>query len=436
MATGKMTGLFADAQQTLFAAGRTRVFAVAAVLASAHVLAGCAAGTDTSVSQLVNPTGGAQSAPQPVTPATRNVKARVAMLLPLTAVGHPAVVAKGLKQAGELALFENKSKGFRLLIKDTRGTPEGAAAAATQALSEGAELIIGPLFAKSVTAAAQVARKAKVPIVAFSNDQRVAGRGTYLLSFQASEEVQRVVSFAASNGHQQFTALIPDNAYGNVVEPAFRAAVAASGGTVVALKRYPAGTGGVLEPSREFFEEIKGIVETGGRVDALYVPGGPEVLSNLAPVIANAQTDLGQIKLLGSGGWDYPNISRERAFVGGWYPSPDPRSWQSFAEKYSKTYGAAPPRIASLAYDAVTIAIRLSTSGPSGARYTAANLTRANGFLGVDGAVRFKTGGTAERGLAVVEVQNYGPRVVSPAPNTFSSPQAKQAAGTFSFGFN
>ena len=434
MATGELTRPLNDVHRLSSSNGGVRIALAAGLLAATHALGGCANGSGSVASQLANPAPGGQ--PTSVPPANRNVKARVAMLLPLSARGHPAVIAKGLKQAGELALFEQKSKGFRLLIEDTRGTPEGAAAAATKALSEGAELIIGPLFAKSVTAAARVAQKANIPVVAFSNDRRVAGRGTYLLSFQANEEVQRVVSFAASNGHQRFTALIPDNAYGNIVEPAFRAAVAASGGTVVALKRYPAGTGGVLEPSRELFEEIKGIAEIGGQVDALFVPGGPEVLSNLAPVIANAQPDLGRIKLLGSGGWDYPNISRERAFVGGWYPSPDPRSWQTFSEKYSKTYGGAPPRIASLAYDAVTIAIRLASTGPKGARYSAANLTRPNGFMGVDGAVRFKSGGTAERGLAVVEVQTYGPRIISPAPNTFSAHQAKQASGTFSFGFN
>ena len=436
MAVGSITEPLPYALNLPSAGDRAGVARVAGLLASVLLLAGCASGTNSTVSQLANPSAGVE--PSSVAPAKRGVNTRVAMLLPLTAVGHPSVVAKGLKQAGELALFEHKSKGFRLLIKDTGGTPEGAAAAATQALSEGAELIIGPLFAKSVSAAANVARKAKVPVVAFSNDQRVAGGGTYLLSFQANEEVQRVVSYAAASGHQRFVALVPDNAYGKIVEPAFRAAVSASGGSIVSLKRYPAGAGGILEPSRELFEEIKEIAATGGQVDGLYVPGGPEVLSNLAPVLANAQPELGQIKLLGSGGWDYPNIGREQAFVGGWYPAPDPKSWRTFAEKYSKTYGGAPPRIASLAYDAVTIAIQLAANGQRGARYTAANLTRPNGFMGVDGAIRFRPAGTAERGLAVVEVQRYGPRVVSPAPSTFSplTQQANQTTSSFSFGFN
>ena len=56
----------------------------------------------------------------------------------------------------------------------------------------------------------------------------------------------------------------------------------------------------------------------------------------------------------------------------------------------------------------MTIAIRLAASNPKGARYTSANLTRANGFIGVDGAVRFTARGTPQRGLAVLEVGKFG----------------------------
>ena len=46
-------------------------------------------------------------------------------------------------------------------------------------------------------------------------------------------------------------------------------------------------------------------------------------------------------------------------------PAPDPRGWTDFSQKYAKSYGTAPPRIASLAYDAVSLAIALS-GGPRG----------------------------------------------------------------------
>jgi ABC-type branched-subunit amino acid transport system substrate-binding protein len=80
--------------------------------------------------------------------------------------------------------------------KDTRGTPDGARAAAQSAIQDGAELIIGPLFAGEVSGAAPVARQSNIPMIAFSSDQKVAGGGVYLLSFLAGRDVPRIVSFA------------------------------------------------------------------------------------------------------------------------------------------------------------------------------------------------------------------------------------------------
>ena len=408
--------------------GLFKAFAAFALIAVFAVqLAGCAGGGSSPVSQLTSPPPVAtKQAPAPSAPIGGKVNAKVALLLPLSAKGQHAVVANRMKQAAEMALFENNQSGFRLLVKDTKGTAEGARAAATAAAADGTELVIGPLFSSSVKAVSQVLRPAGIPILAFSNNPQVAGQGTYLLSFLVSEEVERVVSYAAARGRTQFTALVPDDDYGKIVEHVFRTTVQKHGGIVVGLERYPPGTGGILEPARKVFEDIEVAKENGVIVDTLFIPGGPELLSIIAPSIKHAKLDTSTIKLLGTGGWDYPNIGRERAFVGGWFPSPDPRSWQNFSEKFAKAYGGAPPRIASLAHNAVTIAIRLATSNPKGQRFTAANLTRPTGFSGVDGAVRFTSAGLPQRGLAVMEVSKFANQVIDPAPQSFDRPVAIQ----------
>ena len=86
---------------------------------------------------------------------------KVALILPMTGAGQGAVVAQSMRNAAELALGESQGSDITLLVKDDLGTPEGAQAAAQQALAEGAELIVGPLFAGSVQAAGQVARRAR-----------------------------------------------------------------------------------------------------------------------------------------------------------------------------------------------------------------------------------------------------------------------------------
>lgn len=263
-----------------------------------------------------------------------------------------------------------------------------------------------------------MARQANVPIVAFSNDAQIAGKGVYLLSFLAEEEVNRIVGFAASQGKKRFAALIPDNAYGNVVEPAFRRAVERAGGTVAIIEKYQPAANGMLGPAKRVVEAIKRGEEEMTPVDALFLPGGQDALPRIGPVIAYSGLDTRKVKLLGTGAWDFPSIGRDEAFVGGWYPSPDPATWRAFAERFGKAFGNAPPRIASLTFDAVGMAISLA-SNPPGQRYTPVELMRPNGFSGVDGIVRFNDNGLSEHALAVLEVQKFGSAVVDPAPSSF-----------------
>ncbi len=82
----------------------------------------------------------------------------------------------------------------------TRERLHGAAAAADEAIREGAEIIVGPLTSGSTSAIAPVARKANVPVLTFSNDRRIAGNGVYLMSFLPEQEIDRIVAFAASKG--------------------------------------------------------------------------------------------------------------------------------------------------------------------------------------------------------------------------------------------
>jgi hypothetical protein len=81
-----------------------------------------------------------------------------------------------------------------------------------------------------------------------------------------------------------------------------------------------------------------------------------------------------------------------------------------------------PPRLSTLAYDAVSLAISLSGKA-GGQRFSKDALTRQNGFSGVDGLFRLRADGTSERGFAVLEVQKFGNQVIEPAPNGFTSAQ-------------
>ncbi len=373
-----------------------------------------------SVGGGVAAAGFGQSAPTAPIPGS---KVKLAMLLPLSARGQAAPIAKGLKRAAEMALFEHNNPNIEMVFKDTAGTQAGARNAAQDAIAEGAELILGPLYGENVKAIAATAQSARTPVIAFSNNTAVAGHGVYLLSFTASEEADRIAKYAVGQGKRRIAVLVPNDSYGKLINTAFANAVRQSGGEIVMTEWYPPGANGVLKPARRLLERIKKLAEQGQPIDAMFIPDGPETLPDLAPLLRYANINAQTMTLLGSGGWDYPNVGKNGAFVGGVFPAPDPKSWNNFSARYVKTYGTAPPRIATLAYDATGIAISLSRTHPPGQRYTDANLMRSSGFLGVDGPVRFSSIGVPQRNLAIVEVQSTGLRVIEPAPPSFAAVQ-------------
>ncbi|HLH88151.1 MAG TPA: penicillin-binding protein activator [Xanthobacteraceae bacterium] len=342
-----------------------------------------------------------------------NGQIKVGLLLPLSAPANAGLAGQSMRNAAELALAEFNNPNIQLLVKDDAGTAQGAQQAAQEALDQGAEIILGPLFAHSVTQAAQVARPRNIPIIAFSTDSNVAGRGVYLLSFLPESDVDRIVEYAIAQGRKSFVAMVPDNAYGAVVEAEFKQVVARRGGRVVALERYPA-QGGNMGDSAKL------IAQAATHADVLFLPDAGDGVISAVQALAGAGLNLKRLQLIGTGLWDDPRIFSEPSIAGGWYPAPDSAGFRAFATRYRARFGQDPVRTATLAYDAVAlVAALVKTQGPR--RFAAETLTNASGFAGIDGVFRFRPDGTNQRGLAVLRVTPSGGQVVSPAPHTFGS---------------
>jgi ABC-type branched-subunit amino acid transport system substrate-binding protein len=362
------------------------------------------------------PTGPAQ-APAPVAPEAGATlgggTVKAALILPLGSGGNAGQAAQAMRNAAELSLAEFGIANVQLLVKDDGGTAQGAQAAAQAALSEGAEVILGPLFSHAVQAVGQVARQRNVPVIGFSTDSSVAARGVYLLSFLPETDVDRVIDFAGSRGKKSFASLIPENAYGNVVDAAFRTAVARVSGRIVVSER-AAADGSNLQ------EVVQRIATGINQADTLFLPGDPEFVTKAAQALAVAGVNAKRVQFVGTGLWDDPRVFQESALQGGWFAAPDRTGFRGFSARYRAKYQNDPLRAATLSYDAVSlIAALVKTQGAQ--RFSDATLTNSSGFSGVDGVFRFRADGTNERGLSVMRVTPSGPMVTAPAPKTFGS---------------
>lgn len=387
--------------------------------------------------------GAAEAAPPPPLPPSSAV--RVALLLPLS--GPNADLGKAMLNAAQLAVFDFADDRFELLINDTGGTPEGAADGAALAIGDGASLILGPLLSASVRAVAPASRAANVTVVAFSSDRTVAGDGVFIMGFLPGAEVERVVAYARSRGLSRFATLAPDNVYGDTVVEALRRAAEATGAVVGRVQFYdPWGDdfsadvrrladydvrrNALVRQRKELEKRDDEIarralarlakLQTLGDLpfDALLLADGDKRLQAIAAHLPFYDVDPAKIRMLGTGRWDVPGIGAEPALVGGWFAAPPAEARAEFESQYTEVYGARPPRLATLAYDATALAAVLARA-EGGADFSPQALTVPRGFYGRDGVFRFLPEGVAERGLAVLEVRPRGAVVVSEAPQSF-----------------
>lgn len=355
--------------------------------------------------------GGEEPRPAPQ-PATGGVK--VGLVLPLTGGG---AAGTSLKNAAELALAQFENPNVQLIVKDDRASPEGARAATQEAINEGAELVLGPLFAANVRAAAQVAKAAGRPMIAFSSDATVASRGVYLLSFLPENEVERIIDYAYSQGKRSFAALIPEDAYGAVANTAFQNAVSRRGARLAAVQNLPTDRARI-QPAIQAIAPV--VAGPAAQADALFIPARSDLLPAIGEQLGAINFNAARVRPLGTGQWNEASVFRIPQLQGGWFAAPDPTGFDNFAQRYRARYNSNPTRIATLAYDATSLAVALvRTQGTR--RFTDETLTNPSGFSGADGVFRFYQNGANERALAVNEIRNGQVVVLSPAPKSFSS---------------
>lgn len=337
--------------------------------------------------------------------------------------GRLPQIGQQLMNASQLALFDLPQNSLELLIKDSGDTPEMAAQAMQQALNEGAQLALGPLFGNQVRAAANVARGGNVNLVAFSNDVRQLDGYSFLMGLTPTAQAERVVSYAVGQGFGQVAILAPDTDFGRLAAQGAQSGASNAGGQVVSTVFYPA-------QQLDITNEIRALT---GPYQALFLPDAHGRMLILGSTLASEGITPATTKLLGSTLWNNGALTAEPNLRGAWFPGVNPQTYNNFVARYQEAYGATPQPIAAVAFDAVTLAGYLARQALSG-QVNAATTTpgqwvgldrnsilNPSGFRGADGIFRFQQNGAVQRGLAIMQVDAGGFTMIAPAPNSFQA---------------
>lgn len=366
----------------------------------------------------------------------------VAILVPLS--GAYAERAQALVNAAKLALGEPGSP--TLNVRDTSGTPAGAAAAAAAAIAAGDRLIIGPLTSGETAAVAGPAQTAGVPVLAFTTDVGQSRPGVWILGITPLQQATRLVSYATAQGKNRFAAILPRTDFGGAMAAALTKAAASTSAPAPSIYRYDTTVSGMSAAVREAsgFDQRRGAMDAEVRAakarhdeegrqlaaelsqrdvppppfDSLLLSETGDRLATLTSLLRPFDINPSEVRLMGPALWSAAPARAGASLGRAWFAAPDTQAAArtAFDEKYTATYGTPATGIADLAYDAASIARVLAHDRG----YGLASLTRPEGFAGVDGVLALRQDGSVLRGLALFELQDGNPVIIDAAPAVIS----------------
>ncbi len=349
------------------------------------------------------PTSEASALPGPALPTDED-RHRVALLVPLS--GDNAEVGQAIANATTMALLDTNAEDLRITTYDTA---QGPRQAARRAVADGNRLILGPLMRDNVDEVLAEARPANVPLISFSNDLSAARPDAFIMGHVPEHSIARTVRFAIERGDRRFGALVPRGEYGERALDVLSEVVAARGGTLVASERYDRGNTSVVSAAQRL----------AGRsgLDAVLIADGSRIAVTAAGALRQAG---GDATILGSELWSgEDDVTRAAAMRGAWFSAVSDDRYRQFADSYQSRFGERPYRIATLGYDAVLLALRVTRDWRPGEPFPVPQLLDPDGFLGIDGPFRFRRDGVGERALEVRQIGAGTVSVVSPAPTRF-----------------
>jgi ABC-type branched-subunit amino acid transport system substrate-binding protein len=351
-----------------------------------------------------------------VATGTPSGQVQIALLVPSgSGQASDELLARSLQNAARMAIADLGNAKIDLRVYNTAGSPTQAAAMATKAVAEGAQVILGPVFAQEANAAGVAVAGSGVNVLAFSNNTDIAGNNVFVLGPTFDNTAQRLANFAVRQGKSKIMIVHDQNTAGELGRAAIQRGIASAGGSVVSTGSYEFSQNGVASAAPQLATAAK----AAGAQAVFMTADTAGALPLISQLLADNGVNSASTQFIGLTRWDIPTATLGLPGVqGGWFALPDPALYAQFQSRYQSSYGEPPHPIAGLAYDgvaAIGALMKRQKSGP----VTKAALTQGAGFVGVNGIFRLNNDGTNDRGLAVAQIRDGKAVVIDPAPRSF-----------------
>ncbi len=353
-------------------------------------------------------------------------KIKIALLLPLT--GKNKDLGWSIYNSASLSLFENDSANkIELVLFDSKDSTQENQKAFKEIIDSNIKVVIGPVFSNNTMSIEKMARDNDITVISLSNNHELLNKttsygGVFVGGILLESQIDKIVNYSMDRGKFNFAIIAPSNQYGKIATEYLKKFVRARDGNFITSEFYE-NNNRDLDRASERVVTSFGVPSKSKNRDTTYlsdydriypqvilIPEAGKQLSKVVNSLAKFNKDERDFQLIGTSQWDDSSTLNDINLLGSWFPAPEDERFRIFEKNYYNFFKKFPPRISSIAYDAV-LAIAKISQNKNNSKITFADFTEfsadnKNGFDGIDGVFRFLPNGAVQRNLAVLQVGN------------------------------
>ena len=362
---------------------------------------------------------------------------KVGVMLPLT--GKNKEIGNMILNAIEMAVFQNENNNLQLLIKDTQGEPDIAKKTFIELVDDQVNLIIGPLFSKTLAAIQGLTEINNVNILALTNNKNLARQGSWVFGIDPQAQTKEALQVVFDQGAKKIAALLPKNAYGLLL---FDTISDFSEENLVEIDRiefYELSIESQRDASKKIStgfdkyqdylnklkdEELNITSDAESDVystvekpfDSVFIAASGQNLTVLSSQLQYNNVDPSLVQYLGISSWEDKRILNEPALEGGIFITTSQLYQKKVKTIYQNSFNKEMPKIAMIAYDILALISSISIDNN---KIDIEETINSEGYLGLRGLFRLKNNGIVERTFDLRQVKNKRFRVLKKAKEEF-----------------
>lgn len=368
----------------------------------------------------------------------RDGKLKIAALLPLT--GKGSATGESLKNAIQMALYDLKQDDLEVMYYDTESSQQGAQTSALNAISNGAEAIIGPLYSENVTAIKPYIEGRGINVISFTNNNSVLQSNIFSINYLKPQELQIALNFL--NGKASNVALaIPNERYNKILPDEMIYELCYHNNLNCTKIRYDNSDPKSYEvaakkisnyDNRKSFRKrllssaknsntsvyrslLKSETVGQSKYDATILIGGYDDVLSINAFLTYQNYDKRHNFIMALSELQTEKTEKEEALQGVYYTGNSVKGINEFEDKYKYLVRKTPSKIAFLAYDATLLAGKAIQNNQT---LDTAFLTNPNGFKGTSGTFKFLPDGYNQRNTNIYKIGKEGAQILVSSGNS------------------